>query len=208
MIKSQPQSIFSPNLDHTSALISRPKFFFKIRTKLLSTSSSTSTSATVTVSTGFGKAESHRSSFNNNSEWVSHWQDRQWSDSGLIIRRKVLEPLQDLSIRPKGLGLKRVIFQLLQRSLGCPASLGLLVRPFKSERSRSRDLLRLVLLAAGKGATMRSEARKVRSAWVTQPPIRVSFGLLLCICLTVVFPLLLITLNSSKPELLDKRIVC
>jgi len=103
--------------------------------------------------------------------------------------------------------LKRVIFQLLQRSLGCPASLGPLVRPFKSEKSRSRDLLRLVLLAAGKVATMRSEARKVRSARVTQPPIRVSFGLLLCICLTIVFPLL-IALNSSKPELLDKRIVC
>merc|ERR1712055_664475 len=118
------------------------------------------------------------------------------------------KPLKDLSIRPKGLCLKRVIFQLLQRSLGCPASLGLLVRPFKAERSRSRDLLRLVLLVAGKVATMMSEARKVRSAWVTQPPIRVSFGLLLCMCLTVVFQLPLITLNSSKPELLDKRIVC
>ena len=93
-----------------------------------------------------------------------------------MIRRKILEPLKDLSIRPKGLGLKRVIFQLLQRSL---ASLGFLVRPFKAERSRSRDLLRLVLLAAGKVATMRSEARKVRVARVTQPPITVSFGLLL-----------------------------
>ena len=55
---------------------------------------------------------------------------------------------------------------------------------------------------------MRSDAGEVSSAWVTQPPIRVSFGLLLCICLRVVFQLLLITLNNSKPELLDKRIVC
>ena len=131
-------------------------------------------------------------------------------DSGLIIRRKILEPVQDLSIRPEGLCLKRIIFQLLQRSRGCPASLGLLVRPFKAERSRSRDLLRLVLLVlvAGKVATMRGEARKVRPAWVTQPPIRVSFDLFLCICQTVVFQLLLLTLNSSPPELLDKRIVC
>ena len=128
------------------------------------------------------------------------------SDSVLIIRRKISEPLQDLSVRPEGL--KRAIFQLLQRSLGCPASLGLLVGSVKAERSRSRDLLRLVLLVAGKVATMMGKAGKVRSAWVTQPPIRVSFGLLLCICLTVVFHLLLIALNSSKPELLDKRIVC
>ena len=50
-----------------------------------------------------------------------------------------------------------------------------------------------------------SEARKVRSAWVTQPPIRVSLGLLVCV--RVVF-LLLNILNSSRPEPLDKRIVC
>ena len=71
------------------------------------------------------------------------------------------------------------------------------------KRSGSRPLLRLVLLA-----TVNSEARHRQGQGnerVTQPPIRVGLGLLVCVRTVSQF---LNILNSSKPELLDKRIVC